>query len=186
MVCVEYIDEELIQVPLTEVIVCARMNPNGANDPAHYTEEIKSTGEKQFFDLLRHDPATVDWVCLHSLSLARHVKRVYGEIDFVVLIPKEGIFCLEIKSGRVARQGGIWNYTNRYGDVSTSTIGPFRQARDGCFPCLRLSENTLVGNTVLPDFSMVLVSCSRISFLLKTIQRLNIGRYMTGILAANQ
>ena len=104
--------------------------------PPHYTEEIKSTGEKQFFDLLRHDPATVDWVCLHSLSLARHVKRVYGEIDFVVLIPNEGIFCLEVKSGRVARQEGVWNYTNRYGDVSTSTIGPFRQVRDGMFSLL--------------------------------------------------
>ena len=27
--------------------------------PPYYTEEIKSTGEKQFFDLLRHDPATL-------------------------------------------------------------------------------------------------------------------------------
>ena len=104
--------------------------------PPTYSEEIRSSGEKQFFELLSHDPATVDWVCLHSLSLARHVKRVYGEIDFVVLVPKEGIFCLEIKSGRVARQEGVWNYTNRYGDVSTSTIGPFRQARDGMFSLL--------------------------------------------------
>ena len=104
--------------------------------PPYFSEEIKSTGEKQFFDLLRHDPATTDWVCLHSLGLARHVKRVYGEIDFVVLVPNEGIFCLEIKSGRVARQGGVWKYTNRYGDVSTSTIGPFRQARDGMFSLL--------------------------------------------------
>lgn len=104
--------------------------------PPYYPKEIKSRGEKQFFDLIRHDPATVDWVCLHSLSLARHVKRVYGEIDFVVLIPNEGIFCLEIKSGRVARQEGVWNYTNRYGDVSTSTIGPFRQVRDGMFSLL--------------------------------------------------
>ena len=106
--------------------------------PPYYLEEIKSTGEKQFFDLLRHDPATADWVCLHSLSLARHVKRVYGEIDFVVLIPNEGIFCLEIKSGRVARQEGVWHYTNRYGDVSTSTIGPFRQVRDGMFSLLEV------------------------------------------------
>ena len=45
-----------------------------------------------------------------------------------------------------------------------------------CFPCLRLSENTLVGNIVLPDFCIVLVSCSRISPLLKTIQKLNLGQ----------
>ena len=104
--------------------------------PPHYTEEIKSTGEKQIFDLLRRDPATTDWTCLHSLGLARHVKRVYGEIDFVVLVPNEGIFCLEIKSGKVARQEWVWTYTNKYGDVSTSTVGPSRQARDGMFSLL--------------------------------------------------
>lgn len=104
--------------------------------PPFYANEIKSTGEKQFFELLKNDPDTEDWVCLHSLGLARHVTRVYGEIDFVVLVPNEGIFCLEIKSGRIARQEGIWKYTNRYGDVSTSTVGPFRQAKDGMFSLL--------------------------------------------------
>ena len=104
--------------------------------PPHYAEAIKSTGEKQIFDRLRCDPATTDWICLHSLNLARHVKRVYGEIDFVILVPNEGIFCLEIKSGRVARHEGIWTYTNRYGDTSTSTVGPFSQARDGMFSLL--------------------------------------------------
>ena len=104
--------------------------------PPFYSEDIKSTGEKQFFELLKNDPATENWVCLHSLSLAKHVTRVYGEIDFVVLVPNEGIFCLEIKSGRIARQKGVWKYTNRYGEVSKSTIGPFRQARDGMFSLL--------------------------------------------------
>lgn len=104
--------------------------------PPHYTEEIKSTGEKRIFDLLRHDPVTADWVCLHSLGLAQHVKRVYGEIDFVIFVPNEGVFCLEVKSGKVVRKEGIWTYTSRYGDVSTSTVGPFRQARDGMFSLL--------------------------------------------------
>lgn len=101
--------------------------------PPYYSEEIKSSGEKQLFDFLRQDPATTDWICLHSLSLGKHVNRVYGEIDFVVLVPNAGIFCLEVKSGRVAREKGVWAYTNRYGKVFTSTVGPFRQARDGMF-----------------------------------------------------
>ena len=104
--------------------------------PPHYTEEIKSTGEKQFFDLLRHDPATVDWVCLHSLSLARHVKRVYGEIDFVVIIPKEGIFCLEVKSGRVARQGGIWELHQQIWRCVNEHYWSIQAGQDGMFSLL--------------------------------------------------
>ena len=109
--------------------------------PPYYAEDIKSSGEKQFFDLLKHDPATSDWTCLHSLGLARHVKRVYGEIDFVALVPDEGIFCLEVKSGKVARNKGIWNYTNRFGEVTPSTIGPFRQAREGMFSLLEAARS---------------------------------------------
>jgi len=101
--------------------------------PPSYSEDIKSSGEKRIFDLLKNDPATADWICMHSLGLAQHVKRVYGEIDFVVLVPNEGIFCLEIKSGRISRQEGVWTYTNKYGASSTSTVGPFMQARDGMF-----------------------------------------------------
>lgn len=104
--------------------------------PAYCSDDISSSGEKQLFQLIRNDPVTAEWVCLHSLGLARHVSRVYGEIDFVVLVPNEGVFCLEIKSGRVARREGVWVYTNRYGDVSTSTVGPFIQARDGMFSLL--------------------------------------------------
>ncbi len=124
--------------------------------PPYYAEGIKSTGEKQIFDRLRGDPATTDWICLHSLNLAKHMKRVYGEIDFVVLVPNEGIFCLEIKSGRVARREGIWTYTDRYGDISTSTVGPSGRPEMACFPYLNLSEDTSVGNIISPDSCMVL------------------------------
>ncbi|MDE0682270.1 MAG: NERD domain-containing protein/DEAD/DEAH box helicase [Candidatus Poribacteria bacterium] len=104
--------------------------------PPFHSEDIKSSGEKQFFELLKHDPVTEDWVCLHSLGLARHVTRMYGEIDFVILVPNEGVFCLEVKSGRIARHEGVWKYTNRFGDTATSTVGPFRQAKEGMFSLL--------------------------------------------------
>ena len=55
--------------------------------------------ERRVFDLLKTDPATKDWSVLHSLGLSRRVDGPYGEIDFVVIIPGEGIVCLEIKGG---------------------------------------------------------------------------------------
>jgi hypothetical protein len=104
--------------------------------PPQLSADVKSSGERLIFDLLKRDPDTADWVCLHSLGLARHVRRPHGEIDFVVLIPGEGIFCLEIKSGSVARRDGVWYFTNRFGEQSTSTVGPFNQARDGMYTLL--------------------------------------------------
>jgi nuclease-like protein/UvrD-like helicase family protein len=101
--------------------------------PPYCSAEVRSTGEREVFDLLKYDPDTADWVCLHSLGLARHVRQVYGEIDFLVLVPGEGVFCLEVKAGRVSRNAGVWRFTNRYGEFNTSTKGPFRQAQDGMF-----------------------------------------------------
>ncbi|HHV00457.1 MAG TPA: hypothetical protein GXX76_11475 [Bacteroidales bacterium] len=39
---------------------------------------------------------------------------MYGEIDFLVLAPKLGVFALEVKGGRVRREDGVWYFTNRY------------------------------------------------------------------------
>jgi hypothetical protein len=41
---------------------------------------------------------------------------MYGEIDFLVLAPKLGVFALEVKGGRVRREDGVWYFTNRYGE----------------------------------------------------------------------
>jgi len=101
--------------------------------PSYISSEVTSIGERQIFDYLESDPATKDWIVLHSLNLSRHAKRLYGEIDFVVMVPGLGIFCLEIKSGGVVREDGIWKYINRFGDVTESTKGPFKQAREGMF-----------------------------------------------------
>jgi len=101
--------------------------------PPYCSDDIRSSGEKQLFNIIKNDPETDGWICLHSLGLARHVKRLYGEIDFVVMVPGEGIFCLEVKSGSVSRKNGVWTYRNRYGEMNTSTVGPFRQAQEGMF-----------------------------------------------------
>lgn len=105
--------------------------------PPNISDEVKSTGERQIFDFFKNDPDTKDWVVLHSLGLSQHATRLYGEIDFVVFAPELGIFCLEVKSGGVARVKGIWKYTNRFGRTSNKPYGPFDQARDGMFSIKR-------------------------------------------------
>ncbi len=104
--------------------------------PPYCSEDIKSTGERQMFDALKNDPGTEGWICLHSLGLTKHLKRLYGEIDFLLIVLGEGIFCLEVKSGGVSRKDGILTYRNRYGEVATRTVGPFRQAQEGMFPLI--------------------------------------------------
>lgn len=101
--------------------------------PPYISDEVKSTGERRVFDLFKNNPGTEDWVVLHSLGLSKHIKRLYGEIDFLVLAPGLGIFCLEVKSGDVRREEGVWKFTNRFGEVTTSVRGPFQQAQDAMF-----------------------------------------------------
>ncbi len=67
-------------------------------------------------------------VVLHSLNLKNHVNKLWGEADFVVLMPK-GIFILELKGCRVSCQNGNWRFTKiNSSEYYEKTEGPFRQA----------------------------------------------------------
>ena len=88
----------------------------------------KSYGEKELFLRFRDDPATKDWIVLHSLDLSRHIKQVSGEIDFLVIVPNKGILCVEVKGcSDVYRNEGLWFYgKNSSGDPR----GPFKQVNE--------------------------------------------------------
>ena len=111
--------------------------------PSRCSPDLKSCGERRVFSALRDDPGTEVWVCLHSLGLARHVRKRYGEIDFVVLVPDGGLFCLEVKGGRVRCLDGMWEYTDRYGKSITRFISPFMQARQGMFSLQHMVRQAL-------------------------------------------
>jgi len=98
--------------------------------PPRISDSVKSRGERQIFELLKRDPNTEDWTVLHSLGLAEHTKRLFGEIDFLVLAPGLGIFCLEVKSGEISREQGEWKFTNMFGHTATKQRGPFEQAQE--------------------------------------------------------
>lgn len=96
--------------------------------PPHVHPGCTSPGEVEIFRRLRDDPITRDWTVLHSLDVARHVKRTAGEVDFVVIVPGKGVLCLEVKAcSRLERKEGAWYYGS---DPSPDYRGPFRQATE--------------------------------------------------------
>jgi hypothetical protein len=86
--------------------------------PPVFDESTPSPGERLLFDRLQRDPGTDDWVVLHSLDLAEHPSQVCGEVDFVVVVPGQGVLCLEVKAHRrVSRDAsGHWVLGNRPAD----------------------------------------------------------------------
>lgn len=101
--------------------------------PPYINKNCKSTGERMLFDIFKHSSFTKDWIILHSLNLSQHSKRLYGEIDFLILIPCGGIYVMEVKGGNVKCIDGVWQFTDKFGNTYTSNIGPFNQARDAMF-----------------------------------------------------
>ena len=101
--------------------------------PARIDDSVVSSAERRVFDLLDTDPDTSEWTVLHSLGLARRRTGPYGEIDFVLLMPGEGILCLEIKGGRVSCDNGVWRTLDRHGNLAVLKKSPFMQARESMF-----------------------------------------------------
>ena len=82
-----------------------------------------------------------DWTALHSVGVANHPKKPWAELDFVLIGPG-GVFCLEVKGGRVARRDdGRWEFTNR-GDVSVKTEGPWDQVGSASAALYHSSSST--------------------------------------------
>lgn len=125
--------------------------------PPEPVESNRSSAERRLFSRMQAG-LSADWHVLHSVGIADHPEKVWGEIDFVLIGPA-GIYCLEVKGGRVTRQEGIWQFTDRHGQVSERREGPFEQAQSGA-QALRgyLTERlpwigeTVVGwGTAMPD-----------------------------------
>ncbi len=97
--------------------------------PAQIYSKTASPGEHEIFQRLRTDPQTKDWIVLHSLDIVNHQRQIYGEIDFVVIVPFLGVLCIEVKACKhLRRDKGLWFYGQQQtGDPR----GPFKQAAEG-------------------------------------------------------
>lgn len=92
--------------------------------PALFDEKTPP-GEIEVFRMLAAGPD--DWVALHSLDLAPWNRHLRTEIDFVVIVPRTGIVCIEVKSHEnLAFENDRWFPPG----ISKS---PFKQAQDGRF-----------------------------------------------------
>lgn len=94
--------------------------------PPVIPDSCPSLGEKEIFSQLRDDPNTNNWIVLHSLDIAQHVRQLSGEADFVIIVPSLGVLCLEVKGCHsLRRDNGLWFYGR---DPAGDPRGPFKQA----------------------------------------------------------
>lgn len=101
----------------------ARMIPNVP------PSDISSRGEFDLWLRLRDDIETRDWIVLHSLDIAKHTRKVCGEVDFLVIVPHLGVLCVEVKAcNRLHRNDEGWYYGS---DSTPDRRGPFKQASQG-------------------------------------------------------
>jgi hypothetical protein len=119
---------------------------------------VRSKAEVRMFYRIR-DELPNSWTALHSLGLGSHQRKPWAEIDFV-LVGAAGVFCLEVKGGRVQRSNGVWIYVDGSEEGHPNAEGPFAQAGSASaalFKHLRAflpsSAELLVGyGVVTPDF----------------------------------
>ncbi|MER7604761.1 NERD domain-containing protein/DEAD/DEAH box helicase [Nocardioides sp. NPDC127503] len=84
-------------------------------------------GEQALHKALAECDGTDDWIVLHSLAIAEHIKKPEGEADFVVIVPGRGILVIEVKSHlTIDYHEGIW----KLGNDAPTARGPIKQAAD--------------------------------------------------------
>lgn len=104
-----------------------------------------SSGEKKIFEELKELPN--EYIVMHSLKLLKHIQKVEGEIDFLIICPK-GILCIEVKGGRIERKEGIWIFTDRYGNKNQKTEGPYEQVAKNMYSLIEYLKNRLKNTNI--------------------------------------
>ncbi len=109
--------------------------------PPYVDPSNPNRGENYIFDLFRRETPS-DWTVLHSLNIPESEGRSGSEIDFVVMAPGLGLFCLEVKGGSIARKDGLWIISDRQGRQYESTRSPLRQAENGMHNLRQIIKNS--------------------------------------------
>ena len=83
--------------------------------PNSVSSDTRSEAEKKLFMKMVEMEGADDWYVLHSVGIANHPTQSQGEADFVVIIPGEGVFTLEVKGGEISYDGNHWRSRDYYG-----------------------------------------------------------------------
>jgi hypothetical protein len=126
--------------------------------------EDSAPGEQSVYRALANSSDTDDWIVLHSLNIAEHVRNPEGEADFVVIAPGLGLLVIEVKSHRkIDFRDGAW-YLGRH---APTTRGPFKQASEAMYSIRRGLLRSKIDLRSLPTLSAVWFSDVRARMTLK-------------------
>ena len=121
-------------------------------------------GEKSVFRALARDDETDDWIVLHSLNIAEHVRNPEGEADFVIVAPGLGVLVVEVKShDHFSFDDGVW----RLGNQAPTTRGPFKQASEAMHSIRKELLRKKVELRSIPTLSAVWFTATRARTMLK-------------------
>ncbi|MEH3131080.1 MAG: NERD domain-containing protein [Mycolicibacterium neoaurum] len=123
-------------------------------------------GEKTVYAALQEANETDDWIALHSLGIAQHVRQVEGETDFVIIVPESGILVIEVKSHQTIdrRSDGTW----KLGTDLPTARGPFQQAGEAMHSLRNYLEKKHVDLRSVPMLSAVWFTSVRARTMLPT------------------
>ncbi|AZI57716.1 nuclease [Nakamurella antarctica] len=129
-----------------------------------YCPDTAPPGEKSLYAALASSRNTDDWIVLHSIGIADHVRQVEGEADFVVIVPGRGVLVIEIKSHLSIDRldDGRWKLGN---DAPTSR-GPFQQASEAMYSLRNFLTRKEVDFRSIPMLSAVWFTSVRASTML--------------------
>jgi hypothetical protein len=118
-----------------------------------YCPDAAPPGEKSLHAALASSGSTDDWIVLHSLAIADHVRQVEGEADFVVIVPDRGVLVIEVKSHQSIDRlsDGRW----KLGNNAPTTRGPFQQASEAMHSLRTFLERKRVDLRSIPMLSAV-------------------------------
>lgn len=138
-------------------------------------QEFDSRGERFLYHRFKNDSNTQDYFVLHSVFTNHHLTNVSGELDFLVLAPGLGFFAIEVKHGKVERDGGIWIFTNSKGKSTRKTKGPFRQVEDTKHSIRNYILESVSDNKKLLNKLSKVLFATGVAFTSTSHDKLNIG-----------
>jgi hypothetical protein len=126
--------------------------------------EGSAPGEQSVYRALASGADTDDWIVLHSLNIAEHVRNPEGEADFVVIAPGLGMLVIEVKSHeQIDFRDGVWYL----GHHPPTTRGPFKQASEAMHSIRKELLKKKVDLRSLPTLSAVWFTAVRARTMLK-------------------
>lgn len=114
-------------------------------------DSFDSTGEKLLYLKFKNDGSANGMYVLHSVFTNYHFNNISGELDFLVIVPNEGIFAVEVKHGKVTRENGTWYFENKDGNITAKKKSPFFQVVGTMYSIRTFILNKLENNKKLHE-----------------------------------